>query len=122
MINTKQGEAAPMSSTEAEVRAILEARYPNDRRLQRAMIRLAELDPKGRYGSMTDTADPSFQRIIPQAPGGEATEGLDDTPTAAPTGEPVALKAEPLVMTSTTEAGPKAAKPAGAKAPGQKAD
>lgn len=113
MTDTKQGEA-PMSSTEAEVRAILEARYPNDRRLQRAMIRLAELDPKGRYTSMLDTVDPSFQRIVPQAPGlegGEATEGLDDTPTAAPTGEPVRLKAEPLVMTSTTEAGPKANKP-----------
>lgn len=101
---------------DGEIHNILEARYPNDRRLQRAMIRLAELDPKGRYTSMLDTADPSFLRIVPQAPGlaeGEATEGRDDTPPTAQPAEPVALKAEPLVMTSATEAGPKAAKPTG---------
>lgn len=93
---TKENGQSP--STEAEVRAILADRYPNDRRLQRAMIRLAELDPKGRYTSMLDTADPAFQRIVPQPEASGA--------------EPVALKAEPLVMTSSTEAGPKADKPA----------
>lgn len=103
-----------MSADEAEVRAILEARYPNDRRLQRAMIRLAELRPEGRYTSMTDTADPAFQRIIPQAPAEGAEEATESgTPTpgpqAQPTAQPVALKVEPLVTTASATAGrPKA--------------
>jgi len=138
----KPAEAADelMTADEAEVRAILEARYPNDRRLQRALIRLAELRPDGRYGSMTDTADPAFQRIIPLAAGlggGETTEGQDDTPAAtpkAPGSKGLALKVEPLVTTSSASAGgsggqkaeaakpaPGAAKPAvtGKKSTGQ---
>lgn len=82
---------------DGEIHNILAARYPNDRRLQRALIRLRELRPDAQYTSMLDTADPAFQRIVPTTP-------VDENHKA----EPLALKAEPLIVASEANAGPKA--------------
>lgn len=111
---TQAAEGEAMSASDAEVRAILEARYPNDRRLQRAIIRLAELRPQGRYTSKLDGTDPGFQRIVPvagteEAPDLDVLDGKGTGMETPPKAGPLALKAEPLVTTASAAAGrPKA--------------